>query len=285
MLRLRVLSAGVLASVVIVVFLAGQPWLSLGVAGLALIGGREASRLVAAAGLPVERIVGLGVPPLAVLGLGLAHHQVGSAFGAVALVVLLAAVLAFRRPVARDGFLAWVGTSFAPLYVALLAFVPGILAVAPVVPAGAPLGGGLLDAGRTWLLILVLTVWSYDTAAFVTGRTLGRRPFLSHISPQKTWAGVVGGLVAAMAVAGALAWGAGQQLVVGLLLGSLIAAAAQAGDVAESLLKRAAGAKDSGALIPGHGGILDRIDSFLFAAPAMYVALTWLPPPGVGAVP
>lgn len=275
MLRLRLVSAALIVPVVIIVFLAGQPWMTFGVAGLALIGAHEASRLVAAAGLPVERVIGLSVPPLAVLGFGLAQERLGLAAGAVALVLLLAASQAFRQPVARQGFLAWIGTSFASLYVALLAFVPGILAVAPEVAPHATLSG-LLDDGRTWLLILLLTVWSYDTVAFLAGRALGRRPFLSHISPQKTWSGVIGGGVAAVVVCGLLVASVGQHIVGGLLLGALIAVAAQGGDVAESLLKRAAGAKDSGMLIPGHGGILDRIDSFLFAAPAMYIALTWI---------
>jgi phosphatidate cytidylyltransferase len=119
----------------------------------------------------------------------------------------------------------------------------------------------------------VLTVWAFDTFAYVAGRTFGRGRFLNHISPNKTWSGVLGGTAAAVLVSGLLAFAAGQWLPGGLVLGLLVAVAAQAGDVAESLLKRAAGAKDSGALIPGHGGILDRVDSFLFAAPAVYVYL------------
>jgi phosphatidate cytidylyltransferase len=179
------------------------------------------------------------------------------------------AVEAFRRPEVRDGFLAWLGGSFGALYPSLLAFVAAILVVAPEVPGDAFLGS-YLDAGRTWLLVLVLTVWSFDTFAYLSGRTFKRGRFLNHISPNKTWSGVIGGTVAAVIVAGLLTFAAGQWLPGGLLLGLSVAVAGQAGDVAESMLKRSAGAKDSGSLIPGHGGILDRVDSFLFAAPVVF---------------
>jgi phosphatidate cytidylyltransferase len=168
-----------------------------------------------------------------------------------------------------------VGSSFGALYASLLAFVPAILAVAPAVRTSMPLQPQLGSA-RIWLLILVLTVWSFDTFAYLAGRAFGRGRFLNHISPNKTWSGVIGGFVAAVLVCGALVSATGESLTRGLALGVVLAVAAQAGDIAESLLKRAAGAKDSGLLIPGHGGVLDRVDSFLFAAPAMYLALAIL---------
>ena len=142
-----------------------------------------------------------------------------------------------------------------------------------VVDSHAQRGGTDLSAGQPGLLVRVLTVWSVDTSAYLSGRTFKRGRFLHHISPNKTWSGVIGGTVAAVIVAGALAWAAGQWLPGGLLLGLLVAVAGQAGDVAESMLKRTAGAKDSSNLIPGHGGILDRTDSFLFAAPVVYAYL------------
>ncbi len=152
---------------------------------------------------------------------------------------------------------------------ALVAFLAGILALAPPIAASAPLQG-ILDAGRTWLLVLVATVWTFDSIAYVSGRTFPRGRFFPHISPNKTMSGVVGGTIAAVVVAGALVWATGGGPIGGMVLGLVIAIAAQSGDLAESMLKRAAGAKDSGGLIPGHGGILDRVDSFLFAAPVMF---------------
>jgi phosphatidate cytidylyltransferase len=134
-------------------------------------------------------------------------------------------------------------------------------------PSDAPLDW--LGSERGWILLLILAVWSYDTGAYLVGKQFGREKFLTHISPSKTYAGLVGGVVASTVVVGIGLWGLGQAPYHAVILGPLVALAAQAGDLAESMLKRAAGAKDSSNLIPGHGGMLDRIDSFLFAAPVM----------------
>jgi phosphatidate cytidylyltransferase len=119
--------------------------------------------------------------------------------------------------------------------------------------------------------VLILGVWAFDTAAYLVGRRFGRRRLIPHISPGKTVEGVIGGLVAAAFVTTVLVAALGRSPVAGFGLGIAIAVAAQAGDLAESMLKRAAGAKESGRLIPGHGGMLDRIDSFLFAAPVAFL--------------
>lgn len=268
-MRERAISAAVIAAVVFVVFLAGQPWLTLGIAALAALAAAEVFRLLPPAGFPVRLLPGAIFPPVAVLAMGLLEPDEGwsALFVAVAIVVL--AIDAFRRADVRDGFLVWVGGIFGALYPSLLAFMVAIIVVAPGIPEDAPLSG-YLDAGRSWLLVLVLTVWSFDTFAYLSGRTFKRGRFLNHISPNKTWSGVIGGTVAAVIVGGLLAAAAGQWLPGGLLMGLLVAIAGQAGDVAESMLKRTAGVKDSGHLIPGHGGILDRVDSFLFAAPVVF---------------
>jgi phosphatidate cytidylyltransferase len=156
-------------------------------------------------------------------------------------------------------------------YVALLA--PFIAVVAHLAPpdgtAATTVGGLGLRSGSAWTLLLILTVWGYDSGAYLTGRWLGRRRLIDHISPSKTVEGLAGGLVAATLAAGLGGWMVGLEPWHPLLLGPVIGLSAQAGDLGESLLKRAAGRKESGFLIPGHGGILDRIDSFLFAAPVL----------------
>lgn len=267
-MRERAISAVVIAVVVIAVFLLGQPWLTLGIATLALLAAVEVFRLLPPAGFPVQLLPGVVFPPLAVLAMGWLEPAAGPVALYAAIVLVTLAIDAFRRPEVRDGFLVWMGGSFGALYPSLLAFMAAILVVAPEVPEDALLGG-TLEAGRIWLLVLVLTVWSFDTFAYLAGRTFKKGRFLNHISPNKTWSGVIGGTVAAVIVGGLLASAAGQWLPGGLLMGLLVAVAGQAGDVAESMLKRTAGVKDSGSLIPGHGGILDRVDSFLFAAPVV----------------
>lgn len=279
-MRERLVSSLVMVPIVVGVFLLGMPWLGLGIGILSVVAARETFRLLVEAGFPVRSLPGAIAPPLAVAGMAWVAAPLGAAAALVAGVLIVAAIDAFRRPEVRDGFLAWVGTSFGAIYASLLAFLVGIVTVAPALPADAPLHG-FTDAGRTWLLVLVLTVWSFDTFAYLSGRTFRKGRFLNHISPNKTWSGVIGGTVAAVVVATVLTWASGQSAPAGAALGLLIAVSAQAGDVAESMLKRAAGQKDSGTLIPGHGGILDRTDSFLFAAPALFAFLIALEPLGL----
>lgn len=110
-----------------------------------------------------------------------------------------------------------------------------------------------------WTLLIV---WATDIGAYFTGRRLGGPKLAPRISPNKTWAGLAGGVVAAAAI-GAIVASAGRLPPLALWLGAPLAVAAQAGDLLESALKRKAGVKDSGAVLPGHGGVLDRIDGVL----------------------
>lgn len=271
-MRARTLSAVILVPVVAGVFLAGMPWLALGVAALAVIGGGELAALLRAAGLPVSRWPLLVGPAAAVIAMGWPGITPAAPLAVLAAAIVLAAIDAFRRADVREGFLAWSGAVFGIAWLGQLACLVGIVALAAPIPDDAPLAGHL-DAGRTWLLVLVLLVWSFDTFAYLAGRAIGRGRFLNHISPKKTWSGVIGGTIAAFIVGGLLGWATGAGPLAGIVAGGLVAVAAQAGDVAASLVKRAAGAKDSGTLIPGHGGILDRTDSFLFAAPVLWALL------------
>ena len=140
---------------------------------------------------------------------------------------------------------------------------------------GLPLGalvGVTAVAGREAVLVLIGTVAISDTAQYYTGRAFGRRPLAPRRSPKKTVEGAVGGLVIAPVVLVA----AGKMWLPGLapgrlaILGLLLVVAGIIGDLFESMLKRAADVKDSSHLIPGHGGVLDRIDALLFAAPIFY---------------
>ena len=126
------------------------------------------------------------------------------------------------------------------------------------------------DQGMLAVLWLFLSVWSCDTGAYFSGRSIGGPKLAPRISPNKTWAGLLGGILAAMVASVLLALFSGSGLTVLFAIqGALLALISQCGDLAESSLKRRFDVKDSGNLIPGHGGILDRVDGVLFAAPAL----------------
>ena len=120
------------------------------------------------------------------------------------------------------------------------------------------------------VLWLFVTVWSCDTGAYISGRSIGGPKLAPRISPNKTWAGLLGGILAAVVASVLLALISGSgSIVLFAIQGTLLALISQCGDLAESSLKRRFDVKDSGNLIPGHGGILDRVDGVLFAAPTL----------------
>jgi phosphatidate cytidylyltransferase len=154
------------------------------------------------------------------------------------------------------------------------------------IPFGAR--GVAVAAGGLLLLLPLLLTWSSDIGAYVVGRSLGKRKLMPSVSPGKTVAGAVGALV----VTALASWAFARFLLTpttqlgftrggALLFGLAVSVAAQVGDLAESLIKREAGMKDSSRLIPGHGGVLDRFDSLLFVLPVSYVLLggllKWVP--------
>jgi phosphatidate cytidylyltransferase len=154
-------------------------------------------------------------------------------------------------------------------------------ALLPVLYIGLPLGALAAVraiAGREAVLLLMATIVASDSAQYYTGRAFGRRTLAPAISPKKTVEGAVGGMVfgtLAMTAGGHFVFPAANPAMLGLA-SATIAALGIVGDLFESLLKRSAGVKDSGTLIPGHGGVLDRIDSWLFAAPVYYVFIRHL---------
>lgn len=264
-MRDRATSAAILVPALLIVLAVGGMVLAAAIAVVTVFAGRETFRLLTAAGFPTLPMLGTVLALTVVVDATFPGVLEGSGMLLMAVGIVLVAVAAFARPSPLEGVATWMATVFGALYVGLLAFVVRLGHAAPVVPDGAPLAA--LGGERGWILVLVLAVWAYDTGAFLVGRQFGRERFLTHISPSKTYAGLVGGVVATSVVVGVLLWGLGQSPLHAVLLGPLVALAAQAGDLAESMLKRAADAKDSGTLIPGHGGMLDRVDSFLFAAP------------------
>jgi phosphatidate cytidylyltransferase len=199
----------------------------------------------------------------------------------------LAAGVAVAGPGAQTGFLL-IGTMLV-LFIVVLATrepapdVPAAAAAAvfPVIYLAVPIAltAVIRDGwGREALLLGLLVVWISDTAQFYVGSTLGRHRLAPLVSPKKSVEGAVGGFVAgiaAMAVGGRF-WLPAVSLPVLAAAGAALVALGIAGDLFESLLKRSANVKDSSALIPGHGGVLDRIDALLFVIPGYYLILALL---------
>lgn len=143
-----------------------------------------------------------------------------------------------------------------------------------------PLLGGLLaplgiPSGAAWVMLVLAITWIQDSAAFFVGRSIGRTPMAPILSPKKSWEGFAGGMLGSVltAIAAVPLLGLPIGYVTAVLIGISTGIAGPIGDLAESLIKRQVGVKDSGALIPGHGGILDRMDSLLLTAPVVYYAV------------
>ena len=269
MLRDRARSAAILVPPLLVALWIGEPFISAVVAIAVLLAAVELFRLLTAAGHASFPSLGAALAVVVALGDSVKAVSGGSGLLLLGVGLVLVGIAALTRPDPREGLASLATTTFGALYLGLLGYVSRLASAGPAIDPTAALGW--IGAQRAWVLIVVLAVWSFDTAAFLVGRRFGRRRFIPHISPGKTIEGVIGGTIAAIVVSAVLATVVGRSTIAGLGLGLVIAVAAQAGDLVESMIKRAAGAKESGRLIPGHGGMLDRIDSFLFAAPVAFL--------------
>jgi phosphatidate cytidylyltransferase len=250
--------------------------------------------------LPVVLGVIWFLPPVATLVLALAaavlaaleYTHLARALGAeVPRAITVTAVVAA---------VASIGMAITPLEIVLMSasIVVGLLAVGsgapgpgalrdtaaslfPILYIGLPLGAIVavrVLAGREAVLLLLTTIVVSDSAQYYTGRAFGRTKLAPAISPKKTREGAIGGVVfgtLAMTIGALFVFPSAQPVLVALAAGAVVGLG-MAGDLFESLLKRSAGVKDSGALIPGHGGVLDRIDSWLFAAPVYYVFVRYM---------
>ena len=247
------------------VFLAVAYWGGWPFAGLvillALLGQWELYAMARRSGLRPRTIMGLALG--LIVGLQAIIPELGPVviFGAI----LLVAASPFIFPRER-GLASLAVTLFGLLYpTALFAYLIR-LRLAP--------GFGDFEAFLLLLLVLVL-VWATDIFAYYVGKYTGRHKLAPTISPKKTWEGSIGGLVAAVGVAVAFQVGVSDMLrwLDVLVLAGLCGGVSQLGDLAASQMKRATGVKDSGTLLPGHGGILDRFDALLIAAPLAYLYL------------
>jgi phosphatidate cytidylyltransferase len=265
-LKERIRTALVLGAVLIVVLFALPRWVTLAVVTAAILAGAwEWSAFIGTDGR-VSRTARRGYVLLvsAVILVMAAPGLAPTVGGTVLAVAIGWWVLAF----------VWItlAPAFAPRPAAALA---GLLTLAPAWYALVHLRLDLAD-GAQWLLFLLILVTATDSGAYFAGRRFGRVKLAPRVSPGKTWEGVLGGLVAGcLAAAGGAAW-FGLPLPSFLLLAVAVIVFSVIGDLTESLLKRRAGLKDSGVLFPGHGGMLDRIDSLTAAAPVLLAGLRLL---------
>jgi len=229
----------------------------------ALLALRELYRLAAARGHRCHRLLGTMVTMLVIASFAFARWDIryALAFGLIAL------------PLAS----LWRGGDWGPALADI-----GITFF--IATFGGVLFGYLIDlriindlpkgdeTGSDLVFLLFFVVWSSDTAAYYVGKTLGRRPLAPRVSPKKTVEGAIGGVLGALLAAFvAKAWFINRLSVLDcVVLGLALGAIGILGDLVESMLKRGAGMKDSAALVPGHGGILDRVDSLLYAGPFLY---------------
>jgi phosphatidate cytidylyltransferase len=292
----RILFGVVAAPIAIaIVLFGGAPLVAL-LAVTAALGAWEFFRIARAGGLTPFDDLGIalaGLVPLAVHAhyLGLYDPASRRALSVASLFVLTALILLalaiWLRGVNGRPLGAAASTLFGAIYVG------GALSYAYAIrqheyafaPSEWSIGSWAIPSGGLLLLLPLFTTWASDIGAYVLGSTLGRNKLIPAVSPGKTVEGAVGGVIASMFVAWIYCrWALAPATHLGffwrpfgaLLFGALISAAAQIGDLAESLLKREAGMKDSSSLLPGHGGILDRCDSLLFVLPLSYVLMGWL---------
>lgn len=288
MLRLRVLTAVVGIPLALAIIYAGGWWLVGATSLLAVLALREfyslivgiahrtsgapppsvltvctAAGYVLAVVMPLAAIPGpaLSLPHLALGIAALSHLAIGTSV-----------LVALASPLSRS-------RSFAPyLAIPAGAFVLPLLFTCLVrlrLLEHEPLAGLAtpLPPGACWLFLVFAACWAGDSAAYAVGRTWGHRKLWPTVSPGKTVEGALAGLLASIVIVAVLAWVFGVALYFGLALGVLMGVGGQLGDLAESKLKRWAGVKDSGSLLPGHGGVLDRFDSLLVNAPLAYFFL------------
>ncbi|HTV45247.1 MAG TPA: phosphatidate cytidylyltransferase [Stellaceae bacterium] len=260
----RVGSALMLAPLPIAAIWFGMPWLALLAAAAAAIMAWEWGRLCC----------GSGRGRVAPWPVGLA--LVGTVVVTVAIAALPATGTALVAALAGAAVVSWAARSVRaePGWAAL-----GALWVA--LPCIGLLWLARQGAGsRATLLWMLAVVWATDTGAYAIGRAIGGPRLAPRLSPRKTWSGFAGGIGCAAVIGAATAFALGRSPGMTILLSAGLAIVAQFGDLAESLAKRRFGVKDSSGLIPGHGGLLDRLDGLLAVIPALAL-LTWISGSGV----
>ena len=270
MLKQRVLTAVVGLPIIILAIWLGNLWFTILIAAVALGGTLEFYRLVnnAGKGHPLSYFGLLWAVALIFNPLVLHWESFDTLPITMTLGIVISLVLILFHSKRNEAFNNWAWTIAGVLYVAFM--------------LSYWLNLRYLDYGRYWVYLAMLTTFANDTGAFFIGRAKGKHKLAITISPSKTWEGVIGGLFSA--ILGIIIMTTIFNLISPLSLeywqviplGFSVSFFAQFGDLVESLLKRNMGTKESGKLLPGHGGILDRFDSLLFVGPVVYYYVVWI---------
>lgn len=265
-LHLRLLTAAVAVPPLLLLMFRGPAWgFFVLVAVVAGLGARELFRMTHPGDLP-SQIVCIALTA----AVACAVYFGGSSPQVLLTVLLLLPILGMFVPLVRLGNIATAGLR-------IMAGVGGPLYLGASLTTLALMRRDLGPSGAAWVVLSLCFAWLADTGGYFFGRYLGKSKLYEAISPKKTKAGFVGALFgAALSAVAASFWFLPElDLVHGLVLAIVAGAAGQFGDLVESLLKRSTGIKDSGTLVPGHGGILDRIDALLVVAPLVFLYVLW----------
>jgi phosphatidate cytidylyltransferase len=271
MLKHRVITAAIGVPLIILAVWFGDPWITIFIAAAALAGTYEFYRMANFDGR--EPLLYLGLLWTLALVLSPYYRASGPLPMVVTAAILVSLVCLLFRPSREKAFSQWAWTIAGALYVGWM------------LSYWLELRG--LGDGRNWVYLAMLTTFANDTSAYFIGRARGKHKMAPAISPAKTWEGAIGVLVGA--VAGAVVVATVLRLISAelgapftfrywqiILLGLVVGLVAQLGDLVESLLKRQMGVKESGNLLPGHGGVLDRFDSLIFVGAVVYYYVLWV---------
>ena len=260
MLAQRLITAAIGIPLVVLVIWVGDALLAAVVAVAVAIAVIELGNARGVARRPLTLVAALAAAVLPLAALAGEEYLLGGIAGAI---ILVSTVFTGTKDPHEDALL-WLWSLVSALYFGGLASYLVLLREA--------------EDGRDWVFFMVLTVWITDTGAYFVGRAIGRHKLAPAISPGKTIEGSIGSFVTGFAAVFLLneAFGLDLALEHRVALGLLLPPIVMFGDLAESAMKRALGVKDSSGLVPGHGGIADRLDSLLFAAPAVYWYLKWI---------
>ncbi len=256
MLKKRVISAVIGIPFVVAAIWFGQPWFAIVTAIWGLLGAREFYRIVAGAKVPPMACFGMVWVVLFILN-PLSPYDFTLPL-LLTTAVMLPLIWLVLRPNKEEAFMRWGWTVAGILYVGwLLSYLVALRST---------------GSGREWVLLALLVTFASDSSAFFIGTKWGKRRLAPNVSPKKTWEGAIAGVLGAIIASLILLFFLRLPINIwqAVLAGFLISVIGQLGDLVKSLFKRNMGVKDSSHLLPGHGGILDRMDSVIFAGVVVY---------------